>query len=139
MNHPPNSQTSGPFFAHTATAFGSGSEAFVRGAEFRRSRGPRHSRWLRFSDRLDGGNMISEQNRRLCILLAVGLASYGVGGCSSSPEDSTGTGGAGPGGSSAGSGGPAGTSGSPGAGGSTGTAGSTVPGAGGSVGAAGSG
>ena len=80
--------------------------------------------------------MTSEQNRRLSILLAVGLASYSVGGCSSAPEDSSGTGG-GPGGSSAGSGGPAGTSGS-GLGGSTGTAGSGVQGTAGSVGTGGS-
>ena len=80
--------------------------------------------------------MTSEQNRRLSILLAVGLASYSVGGCSSSPEDSTGTGG-GPGGSSAGSGGPAGSTGS-GSGGSTGTAGSGVQGTAGSVGTGGS-
>jgi hypothetical protein len=80
--------------------------------------------------------MIFEKSRRLCILLAVGLASYGLGGCSPSPDGSPGTGGTGSGGTGNGTGAAAGTGGSQGAAGSgaQGTAGSGGSGAGGTTG-----
>ena len=80
--------------------------------------------------------MTSEKNRRrLGILLAVGLAGYGLVGCSSSPDGSPGTGGAGAGGT--GGSGTAGTSGSAGTGGTTG-AGASGQGTAGAVGTGGS-
>src|SRR3954471_16037590 len=64
-------------------------------------------------------NMIVRQNRRLGILLAVGLASYGLAGCSSSTGGGPGTGGTSSGGSGTGSGGASGTGGTQGSGGNT--------------------
>ena len=84
--------------------------------------------------------MISEQNRRrLGVFLAVGLASYGLGGCGSSPDGNPGTGTAGSGGAGNGAAGAVGAAGSQGAAGSTVTGGAGAQGAAGSVGAAGSG
>jgi hypothetical protein len=82
-----------------------------------------------------------EKNRRLCIFLAVGLASCGLGGCSPSPDGSPGTGGAGSGGTGNGTGGAAATGGSQGSGGSgaQGTAGSGGTGGSSSGGTTGSG
>jgi len=84
--------------------------------------------------------MISEQNRRrLGVVLAVGLAGYGLGGCGSSPDGNPGTGTAGSGGAGNGAAGAVGAAGSQGAAGSTVTGGAGVQGAAGSVGTAGSG
>jgi hypothetical protein len=78
-------------------------------------------------------DMISSHNRRLGLLLAVGLAGYGIGGCASSGGGDTGEGGSG--GTGNVTGGPAGASGGHGPGGSTAAAGS---GPAGSTGLAGS-
>jgi hypothetical protein len=80
--------------------------------------------------------MIPSHNRRLGLLLAVGLAGYGLGGCASSPSDGSGNGGA----TSAGNGGTGGSQGPGGSsakGGTTGAAGSTATG--GTVGSTGEG
>jgi hypothetical protein len=86
--------------------------------------------------------MIFRPSRQLGILLAVGLASYSLAGCSSSTGGGPGTGGAGSGGTGSGSGGAASTGGSQGSGGKT-ASGGTVgsggeQGTGGSVGSGGS-